>query len=83
MHCRLHPLLLASIGTDHKGGDRMNRANPKDLHNALVTANSFVKAGILFVAVPVTDQADYSDLLNQAGERLEKLEQQADREVTP
>ncbi|PMQ10339.1 hypothetical protein PseAD21_16985 [Pseudomonas sp. AD21] len=61
----------------------MNRANPKDLRNALVTANAFVKAGILFVAVPITDQADYADLLNQAGERLEKLEQQANQEVTP
>jgi hypothetical protein len=60
----------------------MNRANPKDLRNSLVTTNAFVKAGILFEAVPVTDQADYADLLNQAGERLEKLEQQVNQEAT-
>ncbi|WP_159245022.1 DUF1382 family protein [Pseudomonas koreensis] len=61
----------------------MNRANPKDLRDALVTANTFAKAGILFVAMPVTDKADHADLLNQMGERLEKLEQQTDVEDTP
>lgn len=59
----------------------MNRANPKDLRRALETAHVFVKSGILFVAMPATDQADYMDLLKQAEERLDKLVQQAEQEA--
>lgn len=59
----------------------MNRANPKDLRRALETANVFVKAGILFVAMPATDNVDYMDLLKQAEERLDKLAQQAEQEA--
>lgn len=59
----------------------MNRANPKDLRRALETAHVFAKAGILFVAMPATDPADYTALLEQAQERLDKLAQQAEQEA--
>lgn len=51
----------------------MKRANPKDLRQALQAANTYAKAGILFVAVPVMDAAGHSALMKQANESLSEL----------
>jgi hypothetical protein len=59
----------------------MNRASPKDLRNALEVANSMVKAGILFVPMPVLDQADFAALGRQSAERLEQMAQAIEQEA--
>jgi hypothetical protein len=51
----------------------MNRANPKDLRVAIEVAQTYLKAGILFVAVPVLHAADHKALIMQSAERLEKI----------
>ena len=51
----------------------MNRANPKDLRNALELANTMAKAGILFVPMPVLHAEDHKALGMQSAERLEKI----------
>lgn len=60
----------------------MNRANPKDLRNALEVANSFAKAGIWFVCMPVLDAEDFTSMAIQANDRLEKMAQQAEQQHT-
>ncbi len=52
----------------------MNRAHPADLRDAMMMAQSFVKAGILFVPIPVMNAEDAQRLGLMAGERLDKLE---------
>lgn len=59
----------------------MNRAHPKDLRVALEMANSMVKAGILFVPMPVLDQADHKALGLQSAERLEQIAQAIEQEA--
>lgn len=56
----------------------MNRARPVDLRKALEVANTYVKAGILFVCVPVMDKSDHSDLMHLARQRLGKLADETD-----
>ncbi|WP_110947071.1 DUF1382 family protein [Pseudomonas bohemica] len=56
----------------------MNRANPSDLRDALMMAQSFIKAGILFVPMPVLSAEDAQHLGAMANERLDQLEREAD-----
>lgn len=51
----------------------MKRANPAQLRQAIELANKMVKLGILFVCVPVVDEADHLNLATQATERLERM----------
>ena len=51
----------------------MKRATPAQLRQAIELANKMVKLGILFVCVPVVDEADCLNLASQAAERLERL----------
>ena len=59
----------------------MNRANPKDLRQALEVANSLAKSGILFVPMPVLDHADHKTLGAQSVERLERIANTIDQEA--
>jgi hypothetical protein len=52
----------------------MNRASPVDMRKALEIANIFSKAGILFVPMPVLNDADYAALKDRAAARLEQIE---------
>jgi hypothetical protein len=56
----------------------MNRASPIDLRKAAEVANTFLKAGILFVCVPVLDEADHAALVEQSGRRLDQMAQEAE-----
>jgi hypothetical protein len=60
----------------------MNRASPVQLRIAIEAANEMVKAGILFVAIPVMDAQDHRDLLFKLSARLERMEKEAE-EVEP
>jgi hypothetical protein len=51
----------------------MNHTNPEDLRADLEIANSIVKAGILFVPMPVFDKADHDSLGRQSAIRLEQM----------
>jgi len=60
----------------------MNRANPAELRKAIEAAQAFVKAGILFVPMPVIDQDDLVALQVQLLARLDKIAEGAE-EVQP
>ncbi|KAA8712926.1 DUF1382 family protein [Pseudomonas cannabina] len=51
----------------------MNRAKPAQLRQALELANTYTKAGIRFVCMPVVDEADGMNLNSQAQQRLERI----------
>lgn len=57
----------------------MNRASPVDLRRAAEVANHYLKAGILFVPMPVLDRSDHEALIEQSTERLEKMAQIAEQ----
>lgn len=52
----------------------MNRASPVDLRKAIAIANEFVKAGILFVPMPVLSEPDHVALVADMSKRLESIE---------
>lgn len=54
-------------------GDSMNRASAPDLRKAIEAAHTLLKAGILFVPVPVMDEADRERLQSMLFSRLEAL----------
>lgn len=51
----------------------MNRASPVQLRKALEIANQLVSSGVNFVCMPVVDEADYANLLDQSMSRLERI----------
>lgn len=55
----------------------MNRASPVDLRKAIEAAQAFIKAGILFVPMPVLDEKDQAALQGQMLARLDKMEEDA------
>lgn len=57
----------------------MNRASPVELRKALETANTFVKAGIRFICVPVFDDKDHDELLSLVHQRMEKMIEEAEQ----
>ncbi len=57
----------------------MNRATPVTLRGSLEAARTFAKAGIDFICVPVLNESDRIDLVNQAAGRFEQLIQQAEK----
>ena len=58
----------------------MNRASPSELRKSLVAANALAKAGILFVAVPVLNDADHTELVNKVADRLEAMALEAEKD---
>lgn len=51
----------------------MNRASPVSLRKAMEAATAMKDAGIMFVCMPVVDEADMQNLASQAQERFERL----------
>lgn len=51
----------------------MNRASPSDLRKAMESANVFLKAGVMFVAMPVLNEADLQQLREESLRRLDAL----------
>jgi hypothetical protein len=56
----------------------MNRASPIDLRKVLAMVDALTKAGILFVPMPVLNDADHAELAAKAAARLEQLAQEAE-----
>lgn len=51
----------------------MNRASPADLRKALDVVDAYIKAGILFVPMPVLGEADHRMLVDKADSRLDQI----------
>lgn len=51
----------------------MNRASPVDLRKAIDAANVYLKTGLLFVPMPVLNDADYQTLAAESQRRLEVI----------
>jgi len=60
----------------------MNRANPIDLRKAAEAANTYIKAGVLFVPMPALSAIDHANLVAQAASRLDQIIRESE-EVTP
>ncbi|MEO8644566.1 DUF1382 family protein [Pseudomonas sp.] len=60
----------------------MNRASPIDLRKAAEAANTYIKAGVLFVPMPVLSAEDHTELVAQANTRLDQIIRETE-EVTP
>lgn len=56
----------------------MNRASPVDLRKAIEAAHTYVKAGLLFVPMPVLNEQDHAGLVAQADSRLETIIQESE-----
>ena len=56
----------------------MNRASAVDILNALAVANTFVKAGIDFVPVPVLSDEDKAILVRDVQMRLAQIENESE-----
>lgn len=59
----------------------MNRASPVDLRKALEATHILVKAGILFVPMPVTSPEEYSKRVAEMNARMNEIV--AEAEVLP
>lgn len=57
----------------------MNRASPAQLRKVIEAANAYVKAGILFVPMPVADEAEFHQRLVEADARLETMATEAEK----
>jgi len=51
----------------------MNKASPVDLRKAMDATDALVKAGILFVPMPVLGPTDHKELIKRASERLQAI----------
>lgn len=49
------------------------KANPAKLRQSLAIAQDMAKSGIMFVCMPVVDEADMQNLVDQAAQRFERL----------
>lgn len=58
----------------------MTRASPVDLRKALEAANTLAKAGVMFICMPVLNEADGHQLVAQAAQRFEQLIAQSEQE---
>lgn len=58
----------------------MNRASPAQLRKAIDAANAMLKAGILFVPMPVADAEEHARRVDDADARLEEMAQAAEAE---
>ena len=57
----------------------MNRASPADLRKAIDAANVYVKAGILFVPIPVLNKDDHAAKVLEAELAIERLLTEAEK----
>ena len=57
----------------------MNRAHPADLRKAIEAANIYVKAGILFVPIPVLNKDDHAEKVLEAKLAIERLLTEAEK----
>lgn len=57
----------------------MKRASPVDLRRAIELANTYVKAGILFVPIPVYGIEDFTARANEADQALERMTIEAEK----
>lgn len=51
----------------------MSRASPVEIRKAMVVAETYAKAGIDFIPMPVLDGAHKNELIQQADNALEDL----------
>lgn len=58
----------------------MKRADPAGLRKALQAADTLAKAGIMFICMPVLNEADGHQLVAQAAQRFEDMIQQIEKE---
>lgn len=58
----------------------MNRASPALLRQSLEVANTYAKAGIDFVCIPVLSESDRAKLINDGALRIEQLLDRAEAE---
>lgn len=61
----------------------MQKASPVDMRKALEVVEVYLKAGLLFVAMPVLDAADHESLKLQSQHRLEQIIDAAEQEPNP
>lgn len=59
----------------------MMRASPVAMRRALEAVRTYAEHGVLFVPMPVFNEADKADLIRQVDERLEKMAQEAGVEI--
>lgn len=59
----------------------MNRASPSELRKSLEAAQALVRAGILFVPMPVLSETDHAALASQMHDRLETMAVQAEKDA--
>ncbi|WP_176514350.1 DUF1382 family protein [Pseudomonas faucium] len=57
----------------------MMRATPVSMRRALEAARTYAEHGILFVPMPVFNEADQADLVRQVDERLERMAKELER----
>ncbi|MHA7114660.1 DUF1382 family protein [Pseudomonas promysalinigenes] len=57
----------------------MMRATPVSMRRALEAARTYAEHGILFVPMPVFNEADQADLVRQVDERLERMAKELDQ----
>ncbi|MNG21834.1 hypothetical protein D3C85_1163850 [compost metagenome] len=56
----------------------VERAGPVALRQAMDSATALMKAGVMFVAIPVTSQDDMQQLRAESLRRLERMAQEAE-----
>jgi len=56
----------------------MNRANPVDMRKALETVQALKDAGILFVPIPITNEAQHEQLKMMFNNALAEIEKQCE-----
>ncbi|ANF26002.1 DUF1382 family protein [Stutzerimonas stutzeri] len=61
----------------------MQRANPAELRKAMESANVMMRAGILFVAMPVLDEQDLATMRGESIKRLERIIEITESEEEP
>ncbi|MCY1306725.1 hypothetical protein D9M71_148500 [compost metagenome] len=60
----------------------MNRASPVNLRQAMESATALMRAGVMFVAMPVLDDGDMQQLREESLRRLDRMAEEAE-EVEP
>lgn len=60
----------------------MNRASPVEMRKALEIVDAFKRAGVLFVPMPVLDEADRLQMVGQMQGRIDAIERRCDENTT-
>lgn len=59
----------------------MKRADPAGLRKALQAANMLAQAGVMFVCMPVLNEADGLQLVAQAAQRFEDIIEETEQQM--